>query len=569
MKILKVDRTASGGIASGRAFVLEEQDLSPDLFAIAPEQAETEVQRYTAAVDAVSADLAPLAEKEEIFAAHLELVQDEALRMGVCEKIETGNVNAEKALHDTAEEYAAVFEMMEDEYMRERAADLKDIRNRLMRKLKNLPETDLSGIREKVILVAKDLAPSDTAKLDLNFVQGFITEGGGVTSHVAIMAKNLGLPALVGVKGVLEAADSGDFIILDADEKTVYVNPESEIAEEYVKKQEEQAKRKEELLKLRDLKAVTTDGHEVEICANVGNLDDIRNALKFSIDGVGLFRSEFLYMENDHFPTEEEQFEVYKAAAELLGGRELTIRTLDIGGDKGLSYFEFPKEENPFLGYRAIRIGLDRTEILKTQLKALLRAGCYGRIRIMYPMIISVEELRSANSLLEECKNELRTEGKAFAEKPEVGIMIETPAAVMMAEELGAEADFFSIGTNDLTQYFLAVDRGNEKISAMYNPFHPGVLRAIARTIEAGHAAGIKVGMCGEFAGNPDAVPILLGLGLDEFSMSAGSTLEVKQKIRQAEYQKSLALAERILKTKTVPEVEQRIQEWHQDNQTL
>ena len=342
MKILKVDRTASGGIASGRAFVLEEQDLSPDLSAIAPEQAETEVQRYTAAVDAVSADLAPLAEKEEIFAAHLELVQDEALRMGVCEKIETGNVNAEKALHDTAEEYAAVFEMMEDEYMRERAADLKDIRNRLMRKLKNLPETDLSGIREKVILVATDLAPSDTAKLDLNFVQGFITEGGGVTSHVAIMAKNLGLPALVGVKGVLEAADSGDFIILDADEKTVYVNPESEIAEEYVKKQEEQAKRKEELLKLRDLKAVTTDGHEVEICANVGNLDDIRNALKFSIDGVGLFRSEFLYMENDHFPTEEEQFEVYKAAAELLGGRELTIRTLDIGGDKGLSYFEFP-----------------------------------------------------------------------------------------------------------------------------------------------------------------------------------------------------------------------------------
>ena len=569
MKILKVDRTASGGIASGRAFVLEEQDLSPDLSAIAPEQAETEVQRYTAAVDAVSADLAPLAEKEEIFAAHLELVQDEALRMGVCEKIETGNVNAEKALHDTAEEYAAVFEMMEDEYMRERAADLKDIRNRLMRKLKNLPETDLSGIREKVILVAKDLAPSDTAKLDLNFVQGFITEGGGVTSHVAIMAKNLGLPALVGVKGVLEAADSGDFIILDADEKTVYVNPESEIAEEYVKKQEEQAKRKEELLKLRDLKAVTTDGHEVEICANVGNLDDIRNALKFSIDGVGLFRSEFLYMENDHFPTEEEQFEVYKAAAELLGGRELTIRTLDIGGDKGLSYFEFPKEENPFLGYRAIRIGLDRTEILKTQLKALLRAGCYGRIRIMYPMIISVEELRSANSLLEECKNELRTEGKAFAEKPEVGIMIETPAAVMMAEELGAEADFFSIGTNDLTQYFLAVDRGNEKISAMYNPFHPGVLRAIARTIEAGHAAGIKVGMCGEFAGNPDAVPILLGLGLDEFSMSCGLHSGSEAEDPPGRVSEVPALAERILKTKTVPEVEQRIQEWHQDNQTL
>ena len=566
MEILKVDRTASGGIASGKAFVLEEQDLAPDPSPIAPEQAEAEKQRYEDAVKAVKEDLAPLAEKEEIFAAHMELVQDEALRMGVTDRIVSGGLNAEKALHDTIVEYAAVFEMMEDEYMRERAADLQDIRNRLMRKLKNLPETDLSGIHEKVILVAKDLAPSDTAKLDLNYVKGFITEGGGVTSHVAIMAKNLGLPALVGVKGILKAASSGDYIILDADEKKVFINPDLATSGEYVRRQEEQDRRKKELLKLKNLKAVTTDGHEVEICANVGNLDDIRNALNFSIDGVGLFRSEFLYMENDHFPTEEEQYEVYKTAAELLGGRELTIRTLDIGGDKGLSYFEFPKEENPFLGYRAIRIGLDRTDILKTQLKALLRAGCYGRIRIMYPMIISVEELRAANALLEECKKELAAEGKDYAEELEVGIMIETPAAVMMAEELGKEADFFSIGTNDLTQYFLAVDRGNDKISAMYNPFHPGVLRAVSRTIEAGHAAGIKVGMCGEFAGNPDAVPVLLGLGLDEFSMSAGSTLEVKQVVRSSEYLEARKLGEEILEARTVAEVEESVAGWHKNN---
>lgn len=561
MKRIEVSKTSSKGIVMGKVFLAEEQDLSPEERVIEAGQADTETAAYEHAVEEVIADLEPLAEKSDIFAGHLELAKDIALKEGVLNRIQTQACCAQKALHETAEEFRMIFEMMEDEYMRERAADIQDIRNRLMRKLKGIGDGDFDSITEQVILVAKDLAPSDTAKLNLEYILGFITELGGVTSHVSIMARGMGIPALVGVEGVMSEVCPGDFVIMDASGGVIIVNPEPEVIEEYKKKAEEFDRYQKELEESSSLPTVTVDGRKLEVCGNVGSLEDVKNAVKYQIDGIGLFRSEFLYMESDHFPTEEEQFDVYRQAAELLGERELTIRTLDIGGDKGLDYFEFPKEENPFLGYRAIRIGLDQKEILKTQLRALLRAGTYGHIRIMFPMIISIEEVVEAYAVLEECKDELHKEGIPFQEEIEAGVMIETPAAVMMAEELAEKVDFFSIGTNDLTQYFLAVDRGNQKIAAMYNSYHPAVLRAIYKTIQAGHKYNRKVGMCGEFASDIKAVKMLLGMGLDEFSVSAQEAAGVKYQIRNASCEQAQKLAEEVMKQPVIDSVMRLLEE--------
>lgn len=561
MKRIEVSKTSSKGIVMGNVFLVEEQDLSPEERVIGAGQADAETAAYERAVEEVIADLEPLAEKSDIFAGHLELAKDIALKEGVLNRIQTQACCAQKALHETAEEFRMIFEMMEDEYMRERAADIQDIRNRLMRKLKGIGDGDFDSITEQVILVAKDLAPSDTAKLNLEYILGFITELGGVTSHVSIMARGMGIPALVGVEGVMSEVCPGDFVIMDASEGVIIISPEPEVIEEYKKKAEEFDRYQKELEESSSLPTVTVDGRKLEVCGNVGSLEDVKNAVKFQIDGIGLFRSEFLYMESDHFPTEEEQFEVYRQAAELLGERELTIRTLDIGGDKGLDYFEFPKEENPFLGYRAIRIGLDQKEILKTQLRALLRAGTYGHIRIMFPMIISIEEVVEAYAVLEECKDELQKEGIPFQEEIEAGVMIETPAAVMMAEELAEKVDFFSIGTNDLTQYFLAVDRGNQKIAAMYNSYHPAVLRAIYKTIQAGHKYNRKVGMCGEFASDTKAVKMLLGMGLDEFSVSPGEAAGVKYQIRNASCEQAQKLAEEVMKQPVIDSVMRLLEE--------
>ena len=552
MKTIHVEKTSSKGIVMGQVFRKEDQYLSPECYAA--DNAVSEAEKYRAAVDEVINELEPLAAESDIFAAHLELAKDIALMEGVLDKIENGKENAQMALAHTAEEYCAIFECMEDEYMRERAADIKDIRNRLMRKLKGLPDEDYDGIREKVILVASDLAPSDTAKLNLDYILGFITELGGVTSHVSIMARSLGLPALVGVKGILEQASSGDFVIMDASEGCIIVDPDREQIEEYQEKAEAFARHQKELESLSHLPAVTSDGRSVKVCANVGSIEDVKNAIKNHIDGIGLFRSEFLYMENSHFPTEEEQFAVYKEAAELVKS-ELIIRTLDIGGDKELPYYEFEKEENPFLGWRAIRISLEMEDMFKDQLRALLRASAFGDIRIMYPMIISMEELNKANELLEVCKLELKAEGVAYKEDIKVGMMIETPASVMCVEEFAAHVDFFSIGTNDLTQYILAVDRGNKKIASRYNTFHPAVLKAIQRIIQAGHAHQIPVGMCGEFASDEKATEMLLGMGLDEFSISAGEVANIKNVIRNISYEEAKQTAYKAVSAYTIQDV--------------
>ncbi|NLG03961.1 MAG: phosphoenolpyruvate--protein phosphotransferase, partial [Clostridia bacterium] len=406
---------------------------------------------------------------------------------------------------------------------------------RLLMAVKGISANPFDAMDRPGIVVASDLTPSDTIQMNKNLVLGFATQFGGVTSHVSIIAKNLGLPALVGVSDLMHNVQQDDEIILDATGRKVILNPDEETKKFYQDIIYKANEEKEFYAKLKNVPATTKDGKTVEVCANVGNIEDINFAKEFGFDGIGLFRSEFLYMENSHFPTEEEQFEVYRKAV-IVAEKYVIVRTLDIGGDKALSYFEFEKEENPFLGWRAIRICLEMTDIFKTQLRALLRASAFGEIKIMYPMIISEEELDTANALLEECKRELDAEGKAYNKDIRVGVMIETPAAVLCAPELAKKADFFSIGTNDLTQYITAVDRGNKRIAHLYNSFHPAVLRAIKMVINAGHAAGIPVGMCGEFASDENATKLLLGMGLDEFSMSASCINRVKALIREMNF---------------------------------
>lgn len=559
MKVWNVPKTASRGYAIAPIFIVEEKRLDADVRNITSDQVEDEINRFQLAVDKVQKELLVLAEENEIFAAHYELAGDITVYEGVTGKIKRDILNAEKALMNTCDEYVLIFENMDDEYMRERAADMKDVSKRLLYALKGVEENPFQQMTEWSIIVAKDLAPSDTAKMDFDMVAGFITEEGGVTSHVSIIAKSMGIPCLTGAGHMLSEVKGGKMAVLDAQEGKFYFDPDEDIIKEYQEKIVESEKEAKELEALSKLPSMTLDGHLVSVCANVGNIADIKNAVTYQIDGVGLFRSEFIYMEKDHFPTEEEQYIIYKEAAELLEGKELTIRTLDIGGDKGLDYYDFPKEENPFLGYRAIRLCLDQSEIFETQLKAILRASAYGYIRIMYPMMISIEELKKANEILEKCKLDLLKRGAAFKDNIEVGIMIETPAAVLLADEFAKEVDFFSIGTNDLTQYMLAVDRGNPKISTSYNTYHPAVLRAIHLTIQAAHRNQIKVGMCGEFAGDEDAVRLLLGLGLDEFSMAANETSRIKYKIRQQSYEDSKKLADLVLNQKYIDDIKKMI----------
>jgi phosphoenolpyruvate-protein phosphotransferase len=554
MKAIRVEKTASRGIVMGKAYIVNKPNITVDLSAIQESDISNEIKKYEDAVSYAVKELEILAKSNSIFQAHLEMAKDITLYEGVTTKIKYELFSAEAALDSTANEFIMIFESMDDEYMRERAADIKDIRSRLLYALKGIKSNSLQDISEKVILLADDLTPSDTAVLNLDYILGFITKEGGVTSHVSIMAKGLGLPALVGVNYIMDEVHNGDFIIMDAGKGDIIINPDEQTIIEYQHFIEEFERKQNELAKESHLEAVTLDGRSVHLCANVGSINDIKNAIKHGIDGIGLFRSEFLYMENSHFPTEEEQYLVYKEAA-ILCGKELTIRTLDIGGDKSLSYYEFEKEENPFLGWRAIRISLELKDMFKTQLRALLRASAFGKIRIMFPMIISMEELSMAKEILEECKNELKDESIAFDTDILVGMMIETPASVLCAEDFAKEVDFFSIGTNDLTQYMLAVDRGNKKIANMYNSFHPAVLRSIRHIIKAGHNHNIKVGMCGEFACDQRAIPILLGLGLDEFSMSAIEIANAKHIIRKLSYESAKTLAEKVCSLNTICEI--------------
>ena len=543
----------SGGIAIGKAVLLKQPDLAAERREITAAEAEKEQAAFRRAAEQVREALRPLARTNAIFAAHLDMAEDATLLQGVEEKIAAGK-NAEWALEEETEELSGMLESLEDAYLRERAADVRDVCRRMMAALKGVSETSLRNITEKAILFAEELHPSDTAQMVFRYIRGMVTDKGGTTSHVAILARSLEIPALLGMEGILKRVREGEAVILDGKEGRLIFSPDAKTQAAYQEKQQAEKEVKRKLKEMNRLPAATTDGRQVALFANAGSLRDVELAKKHGAEGIGLFRSEFLYMESSRFPTEQEQFEIYRQAAEGLK-KPITIRTLDIGGDKNLPYYQFEKEENPFLGWRAIRFCLDMRDVFKTQLKAILRAAAFGDIRIMYPMIVSVEEFRKANAILEECKAELRERKLLFRESISTGIMVETPAAAFIAEELAKEADFFSIGTNDLTQYILAADRGNQKLTKLYSPFHPAVLRAVAKVIAAGHKEGKEVGMCGEFAADARAVPLLLGMGLDEFSMVSNEIAAVRYQVRGLAAKQTAELARRALAAGTEKEV--------------
>lgn len=554
----------SPGIAFGKALLLKEDEIVINRKKIAPEEVDQEVKRFLSGRAKASAQLETIKtkagetfgeEKEAIFEGHIMLLEDEELEQEIIALIKDDHASADAAAFSVIEGQAKALEELDDEYLKERAADVRDIGKRLLRNILGLAIVDLSSIQDEVILVATDLTPSETAQLNLNKVLGFITDLGGRTSHTSIMARSLELPAIVGTSDVTKQVKNDDYLILDAVNNKIYVNPTADIIDQLKAVQNQYISEKDELTKLKDLPAITLDGHQVEVCANIGTVRDVAGAERNGAEGVGLYRTEFLFMDRESLPTEEEQFQAYKAVAEAVGSQAVIVRTMDIGGDKDLPYMNLPKEENPFLGWRAIRICLDRKEILHDQLRAILRASAFGKLRIMFPMIISVEEVRELKAELDLLKAQLREEGKAFDESIEVGVMVETPAAAVIAHHLAKEVDFFSIGTNDLTQYTLAVDRGNELISHLYNPMSPSVLALIKQVIDASHAAGKWTGMCGELAGDERATLLLLGMGLDEFSMSAISIPRIKKIIRNTNFEDVKALAEEALAQPTAQEL--------------
>ncbi|WP_034943940.1 phosphoenolpyruvate-protein phosphotransferase PtsI [Erwinia oleae] len=555
---------ASPGIAFGKALLLKEDEIIINRKKISADQVEQEVQRFLDGRQKAATQLEAIKikagetfgeEKEAIFEGHIMLLEDEELEQEIIALIKDELASADAAAFSVIDGQAKALEELDDEYLKERAADVRDIGKRLLQNILGLHIVDLSAIADEVLLVAKDLTPSETAQLNLNKVLGFITDLGGRTSHTSIMARSLELPAIVGTGNVTSEVKNDDYLILDGVNNEIHVNPSAEKIDELKAIQAQYLSEKNDLAKLKDLPAITLDGHQVEVCANIGTVRDVAGAERNGAEGVGLYRTEFLFMDRDALPTEEEQFQAYKAVAEAVGSQAVIVRTMDIGGDKDLPYMNLPKEDNPFLGWRAIRIAMDRPEILHAQLRAILRASAFGKLRIMFPMVISVEEVRTLKAELEILKSQLREESKAFDESIEVGIMVETPASAAIAHHLAKEVDFFSIGTNDLTQYTLAVDRGNDLISHLYNPMTPSVLTLIKQVIDASHVEGKWTGMCGELAGDERATLLLLGMGLDEFSMSAISIPRIKKIIRNTNFEDAKALAEQALAQPTAEEL--------------
>ena len=551
---------ASAGISIAKAYKLE----SPKVEIVKKEgDPAVEVEKFNAALEKTKKDIEGVKERaakrlseEElaVFDAHLMMAGDPEFAGQITSMIENDKVNAEYAADTVATQMITMFESMDNDYFRERAADIKDVTFRLKCNLLGLTIPDLTAIDEDSIIVAYDLTPSDTAQLN-EYVKGFATSIGGKTSHSAIMANSLEIPAVVGCGDILSQVSHGDTLVLDAVDGVVIVNPDEATVKEYEAKAKAFAEEKEALKVLVNAKSISTDGHEVELAGNIGGIKDVEGVLKNGGEGVGLFRTEFLYMDSDHFPTEDEQFEAYKAVLEGMGGKKVVVRTLDIGGDKKLKYFTFPEEMNPFLGYRAIRLCLDRTDIFRTQLRALIRASVYGKLCIMFPMIATVKEFCDAKAIYEEEKAKLIAEGVQVADDIEVGMMVEIPAAAVLADQFAKYADFFSIGTNDLIQYSMAADRMSEHVSYLYQPYNPSVLRLVKMTIEGAHKEGKWAGMCGAMAGEEYAAPILLGLGLDEFSMSATQILKARKIINGLSKKEMEELAAEAVNKQTADEV--------------
>ncbi len=558
---------ASPGIALGKALVIEHSELVIEKKTI--ENIDEEIQKLESAVKVSKEELTKVKEKAlaelgeheaEIFEAHLLVLEDPELIGSAISKIRDEKVNADYALNEIKEIFVAMFESMDNEYMRERAADIKDVTNRVLRHILGIKVVDLAGLDEEVVLIAHDLTPSDTATMNKNMVLGFLTDIGGRTSHTAIMARTLEIAAVVGLNDITKKVKDGDYIVFNGDTGEVIVNPDEETKAKYASLKEEFEEYRKSLELLKGQASITTDGRHVELAGNIGSPNDVEGLIKNDAEGVGLYRTEFLYMDKeDSFPTEEEQYEAYKAVLEGMNNKPIVIRTLDIGGDKELPYFEMEAEMNPFLGYRAIRLCLDRKDIFKTQLRALYRASVHGKLRIMFPMISSLEELLDAKEVIKEVLKELDAENIAYSNDVEVGMMIEIPSAAVISDVLAKHVDFFSIGTNDLIQYTCAVDRMNQKISHLYNQFNPAVLRLIKMVIDNAHKEGKWVGMCGESAGDQRMIPILLGFGLDEFSMSPISILPARKLITSLSYADMQKFADEVLAMGTAKEIKEYV----------
>ncbi|GAA5112410.1 phosphoenolpyruvate-protein phosphotransferase PtsI [Orbus sasakiae] len=566
----------SPGIAFAKALLLKEDEIVLNTRPIPDNKIDAEIARFKDAREKSSQQLHAIMErakttlgedKAAIFEGHIMLLEDEDLESEVITRIKTKHTAADSAVHSVFEAQAKELEGLDDEYLKERAADIRDIGKRLLKNVLGMEIVDLSAIKEPCVLVAKDLTPSETAQLNLEMVLGFITDIGGRTSHTSIMARSLEIPAIVGTTNATKAIKQGDFIVLDAINNKIYINPNDKTVEKLKQVQKQYLEDKEELAKLKDLPAISLDGHQVEVCANIGTVRDIAGAERNGYEGVGLYRTEFLFMDRDAYPNEDEQFKAYKEVAEATNGLPVIVRTMDIGGDKDVPYMHLPKEENPFLGWRAIRIGMDKKDILHAQLRAILRASAFGKLRIMFPMIISVEEVRILKSELNILKEQLKTEGKAFDENIEIGVMVETPSAAVIARHLAKEVDFLSIGTNDLTQYTLAVDRGNELISHLYNPMSPSVLNLIKNVIDASHQEGKWTGMCGELGGDERATVLLLGMGLDEFSMGSISIPKIKKIIRNTNFSEAKKLADEALQKATAKEITDLLEKFTAEKQ--
>lgn len=551
---------ASDGIAVGKVLKLEKEH--PTIIKKQIKESEMENQKNLLA-KAISVSKKQLQDIQSISGevmraildTHIMMLEDIELINMIHSKIENEYQDVISATEDSIHFFADMLESLEDEYMKERALDMRDIGYRLIMNLLGKEIISLSTLKEPVIVVAEDITPSDTAQMTNDIVLGFLTDVGGRTSHTAIMAKTLEIPAIVGLGNVSRKIFPGDIVCFDGEEGIVYVNPSEEKLKEYQLRKELDNQEQKLLEQYRDKKSLTLDGHRVEIAANICHPKDVNHTNRNGADGIGLYRTEFLYMDRESMPTEEEQFEAYKSVLEEMHDKPVVIRTLDIGGDKKLPYLPLSEEMNPFLGYRAIRICLDRQEIFETQLRALLRASVYGNLKIMYPMISSLEEVRLANAILENCKRDLDAQGIPYS-KFEVGIMIEIPAAALSADLIATEVDFFSIGTNDLIQYTCAADRMNEKIASLYNPFHPALLRLIKQVIETAHENNIWCGICGEAAADKRLIPLYLAMGLDEFSMSAGSIPKARKQITNLSITDAERMLSDVLKMKTAQEIE-------------
>lgn len=553
---------ASNGIAIAKAFRLENPDFTIEKKSVA--DAAAEVARLEAALETSKSELSAIkdraltelgADKAAIFEAHLLVLNDPELVNPVKDRINSEALNAEFAMNEVANMFIGLFEGMDNEYMKERAADIRDVTKRVLAHLLGINFSNPSTISEEVIIIAEDLTPSDTAQLNRTYAKGFTTDIGGRTSHSAIMARSMEIPAVVGTKVVMEQIKNGDLVIVDGLDGNVVVNPSAEELRAYEEKKANHEAQKAEWAKLKNEHTVTADGHQVELVANIGTPKDVKGVLDNGGEGVGLYRTEFLYMGRDNLPTEEEQFDAYKTVLESMEGKPVVVRTLDIGGDKELPYLHLPKEMNPFLGYRAIRLCLDEQDVFRTQLRALLRASVYGNLKIMFPMIATVDEFRQAKAVLLEEKDKLVQSGVTVSDSIEVGMMVEIPASAVLADVFAKEVDFFSIGTNDLIQYTMAADRMNEQVAYLYQPYNPSILRLVKMVIDAAHKEGKWAGMCGEMAGDSLAIPLLIGLGLDEFSMSATSILAARTQIRKLSKPQMEELAQKALQMATAEEV--------------